>query len=170
MFKIQNIFLLFIIIQMTQSKKELEYETCGSIKCAKNYGTCELVNTEYVCNCDSKYTTYPEESEIKCNYERKRQLKAFLLEFFLTYGAGHFYTHNYKYAIPKLCVFVFLYCLFIGLRIISKAKEENKTANLIICISAAICFVGMISWQIYDVVKYAQNKYKDGNGIELRGW
>ena len=113
MFKIQNIFLLLIIIQITKSKKELEYEICGNTKCAKNFGKCELVNSEYLCICDSKYTTYPEKNEIKCNYERKRQLKAFLLEFFLTYGAGHFYTHNYKYAIPKLCVFVFLKIIFI---------------------------------------------------------
>ena len=32
---------------------------------------------------------------------------------------------------------------------------------------AAVCFVGMITWQLIDVFKYGYNKYKDGNGIEL---
>lgn len=147
--------------------KEIEYVECGNIKCAKHQGNCQEINNEYFCKCLEQFATYPLTSEIQCNYERKKQLNAFLLEFFVTYGAGHFYTENYKYAIPKLLVFIFLYCLFIVLRIVSKAKEENKTANLIICIFAGVCFVGMITWQLIDVFKYGYNKYKDGNGIEL---
>ena len=170
MFKTQKILIYLFLINITLSKKEIESIECGSKKCASKNGKCVKQESNYVCVCDKKYITYPEDNEIECNYERKRQLKAFLLEFFLTYGAGHFYIHNYKYAISKLCVFVFLYCLFIALRIVSKAKEENKTANLIICISAAVCFVGMVTWQLFDIVKYAQNKYKDENGIELIGW
>ena len=112
----------------------------------------------------------PKEEYLKCSYKQKTQLKAFLLELFLCYGAGHFYIHNYRLAIPKLVVFIFLYCLFIALRIITKAKEENKFANLIICISAGFSFVGMLTWQIIDLVNFGRNKYEDGNKMPLRGW
>ena len=149
------------------STTQSEYEQCGSIKCVKNHGTCQMTTESNYCSCYDRYTTYPVNSDIQCNYERKKQLNAFLLEFFLTYGAGHFYIDNYKLAIPKLVVFIFLYCLFIVLRIFTKSKEENKSANLAICISAAIAFVGMLAWQIFDLFWFGYNKYKDGNGVEL---
>jgi hypothetical protein len=161
---------LFLIqyINSKNNKDDDDYSICGTdIKCSNKGGTCNEYNNNFYCTCSEKYATYPDDNEILCNYERKRQLKAFLLELFLTYGAGHFYVKNYKYAIPKLIVFIFLYCLFIFLRIVTKAKEENKTANLIICINAIICFIGMITWQLIDVFKFGYNKYKDGNGIEL---
>ena len=165
--RLLQFFIFFTCITISLSEEDVDYIQCGNLKCAKNQGTCQEINNDYLCICDEHYATYPFNNDIVCNYERKKQLNAFLLEFFVTYGAGHFYTENYKYAIPKLLVFVFLYCLFIVLRIISKAKEENKTANLLICIFAAVCFVGMITWQLIDVFKYGYNKYKDGNGIEL---
>ena len=125
---------------------------------------------KFFCECIDGYASYPEDNNIQCNYKQKLQLKAFLLELFLCYGAGHFYIHNYKLAIPKLVVFVFFYCLFIALRIITKAKEENKKANLIICIGAGISFVGMLSWQIIDLINFGKNNYKDGNNVPLRKW
>lgn len=145
------------------------------IQCTNSDGnnTEKYIDKQGECNekgkviCYSKYTTYPEDSEVKCNYERKRQIKALLLELLVTYGAGHFYMENYKYAIPKLIVFIFLYYLFIVLRVVSKAREENKTVNLSISISAIVCFLGMIAWQIVDVIKFAKDDYKDGNGIRM---
>ena len=97
-------------------------------------------------------------------------MKAFFLELFLCFGAGHFYIHNYKFAVPKFIVFAFFYCLFIALRLITKAKEENKKANLIISISAGISFVGMLMWQIIDLVNFGKNNYEDGNQISLMNW
>ena len=126
--------------------------------------------TKYFCKCYSGYDTYPYDNSVKCNYHKKSQLKAFLLELLLCYGAGHFYIHNYKRAIPKLIVFVFFYCLFIALRIITKAKEENKKANLIISISAGVSLVGMLTWQIIDLYGFGKNQFDDGNKIGLRVW
>lgn len=171
MFKLINyeLIIFFYLIHSTQSPSPLNQELtpCGSFQCVVNQSTC-LLNAEVpICSCFGDYTTYPSDNHTQCNYERKRQLVAFLLEFFVTYGAGHFYTENYKFAISKLVVFVFLYCLFIVLRIVTKAKEENKVANLLICIFAVICFLGMITWQLIDVFKFGYNTYTDGNGIEL---
>ena len=163
--------ILFIIIYKVSCEN---IETCvdGKTKCYSDNGKCTKYDDDdkYFCECNEAYTTFPEDSEIGCNYKKKSQLKAFLLELFLCYGSGHFYIHNYKLAIPKLVVFVFFYCLFIALRIITKAKEENRLANLIICISAGITFVGMLTWQIIDLVYFGKNKYEDGNKVPLRSW
>ena len=151
-----------------------EVVDCGdNILCPIDKGNCTDYSNENegkFCKCFSGYMDDPKEEYLKCSYKQKTQLKAFLLELFLCYGAGHFYIHNYRLAIPKLVVFIFLYCLFIALRIITKAKEENKFANLIICISAGFSFVGMLTWQIIDLVNFGRNKYEDGNKMPLHGW
>lgn len=165
-----HFFMFLYLIQIgysAPSSTTKEHISCGNFQCDKNHGTCSSNEGESFCSCLDDYATFPLDNKTQCNYLRKRQLVAFLLEFFVTYGAGHFYAENYKYAIPKLIVFVFLYCLFIVLRIVTKAKEENKLANLIICILAVVCFIGMITWQLIDVFKYGFNSYNDGNGIEL---
>lgn len=163
-----NFILTFYLIFHIKYIQSTDLSNCGDIKYVTNHGICKFTkNNEPFVECKKEYTTYPENYNEKCNYKRKRQIKAFLLELFVTYGSGHFYTENYKYAIPKLIVFVGLYCLFIALRIVSKAKEENKKANLAISISAAVCFIGMLIWQLLDVIKYGINSYKDGNGVEL---
>ena len=63
-----------------------------------------------------------------------------------------------------------IYCLFIVLRIITKAKEENRLANLIICISAGVSLAGMLTWQIIDLVNFGKNNYDDGNDMPLHKW
>ena len=173
-YTLTSIFLIIINISYINSSSNDENTVLcpDGTKCHKLFGQCTKYDDEnkYFCNCKDGYTTYPSNNEMGCNYEQKRQLKAFLLEFFLSYGSGNFYIHNYKLAVPKLVVFIFFYCLFIVLRIITKAKEENKLANLIICISAGIVLVGMLTWQIIDLVKFGKNQYKDGNGVELKPW
>ena len=168
----KNIFLItifLIILQLFTSE-----ECPDNTKCIHGYCQSDFYNEDgtikYKCICNTGYTTHPENNEEKCNYKKKSQLKAFLLELILCYGAGHFYINNYKRAIPKLIVFVFFYCLFIALRIITKAKEENKRANLIICISAGVSLIGMIIWQIIDLVGFGKNQFDDGNNIKLNVW
>ena len=56
------------------------------------------------------------------------------------------------------------------MRIITKAKEENKKANLIISISAGVSLVGMVTWQIIDLVGFGRNQFEDGNNIGLNVW
>ena len=166
-----NLFFLIYIIYC-QDSKIVECPD-GKTKCNSDNGKCRVFDDDpnlYFCECFRGYTNDPDKNEIGCTYKQKRQLKAFLFELFLCYGAGHFYIHNYKLAIPKLVVFAFFYCLFIALRIITKAKEENRLANLIICISAGISFVGMLIWQIIDLINFGKNKYKDGNNIPLVEW
>ena len=166
------LFLIFLkIFNCDDSPENVKFCPDGETQCDK--GDCVQFSDDphkYFCECHKGYDTYPYDNTIKCNYRKKSQIKAFLLELLLCYGAGHFYIHNYKRAIPKLIVFAFFYCLFIALRIITKAKEENKLANLIICISAGVTFIGMLTWQIIDLVNFGKNNYKDGNKIPLFEW
>ena len=167
------ILIIFLLCcQLFNCDNQIEnVKLCGNIEC--EHGDCISSIDEpnqFICECHKGYDTYPEDSVTKCNYKKKSQLKAFLLELILCYGAGHFYIHNYKRAIPKLIVFAFFYCLFIALRIITKAKEENKKANLIISISAGVSLVGMITWQIIDLVGFGKNQFDDENSIGLKDW
>ena len=171
-----NLILLILFINIfnfVYSDSTENIEVCeDGTKCNADHGKCTKFDDDsngYFCNCKDGYATSPKE-EVQCNYKQKSQLKAFLLELFLCFGSGHFYIHKYKYAIPKLVVFVFLYCLFIVLRIITKAKEENRLANLIICISAGVSLAGMLTWQIIDLVNFGKNNYDDGNDMPLRKW
>ena len=168
-----KVFLTILFISLINISICQNNEECSELNCNLENGNCTEYDDNkghYFCNCHSGYTTYPYDNKIQCNYKQKSQLKAFLLELFLCYGAGHFYIHNYKLAIPKLIVFAFFYYLFIGLRIITKAKEENKFANLIICIGAGVTFLGLLVWQIVDLVFFGRNKYHDGNDIPLLNW
>ena len=166
--------IFFIILQIfncDDSPENIKFCPDGETQC--DNGDCVQFSDDpnkYLCECHKGYDTYPYDNTIKCNYRKKSQIKAFLLELLLCYGAGHFYIHNYKRAIPKLIVFAFFYCLFIALRIITKAKEENKKANLIISISAGISLIGMIIWQIIDLVGFGKNQFDDENNIGLRIW
>ena len=137
-------FIFFTCLTISLSEEDVDYIQCGNLKCAKNQGTCQEINNDYLCICDEHYATYPFNNDIVCNYERKKQLNAFLLEFFVTYGAGHFYTENYKYAIPKLLVFVSLYCIENNKQ--SKRREQNsKFADMYICCS-------LLCWNDYMAV------------------
>ena len=172
----KKIFLILslIIIQLINCEDSSDNtQLCPDGETQCDHGDCTQYTDDpsnYFCNCHEGYDTHPFDNPIKCNYKKKSQLKAFLLELLLCYGAGHFYIHNYKRAVPKLIVFVFFYCLFIALRIITKAKEENKKANLIISISAGVSLVGMVTWQIIDLVGFGKNQFDDGNSIGLKVW
>ena len=69
------------------------------------------------CECNLGYSSYDitglkTDHNIKCCYEQKGQLTAFLLEMFLGFGIGHFYLGNFYFAIIKLLVQIFLCFLF----------------------------------------------------------
>lgn len=160
-----------------ESSAELKYEfiPCGKSKCIITQGYCKEKSSpskddDKECVCFEEYGTIQNNFNYECNYKKKSQLKAFLLELFLSNGAGHFYLENYYLAIPKLLVWVFSYYFFIVLRITCKSAEDNKKTSLIIASLALFFCLGMLSWQILDVVLFALNKYTDCNGIDMSSW
>ncbi|MFN9944930.1 MAG: hypothetical protein ACK56I_36230, partial [bacterium] len=120
----------------------------------QGHGLCIKNETEYKSLCYDLYATFPKNSTFKCNYTRKKQLTAFLLETFLTYGAGHYYIEVYEMAVPKTLYWIFCYCLFIVLRVILKSNEEANTTGLIMTLLSFMFLIGMLAWQVTDMILY----------------
>jgi hypothetical protein len=152
-----------------------EFIPCGKSKCIVSQGYCKEKNSgknnnEKECVCFEEFGTTENPNYYECNYQKKSQLKAFLLELILSNGAGHFYLENYFWATAKLLVWVITYYSFIVLKITCKSAEDNKKISFLIAALAFFFCIGMLSWQIIDLVFFGLNKYTDGNGVQLRGW
>jgi hypothetical protein len=143
---------------------------CGNASCPTDQGVCINIDNGQECICDNKFTTYPPESDRKCNYTKKSRLTAFLLELFLTYGIGHFYAGQYYLAVPKFFFFCFNYCLFVYLRMVVRNNEYNNNTSKLIVFMAYVFLILMVGWQIADLVLYGRGIYRDGNGIDLIPW
>ena len=142
--------------------------TCGEYICDSENGKC-IGNPSSLCFCNDQFDTYPEDNKNMCFYEKKKQFLAFIMES-VGFGIGHIYTENLALAIPKLMIYVFACSAIIILRIVSRKTEENNPTTLLVaCIACTIGSV-VIIWHIIDMILYALNSYKDGNGIELLPW
>jgi hypothetical protein len=69
------------------------------------------------CECNMGYTSFDIDvlktsNTIKCCYQQKGQLTAFLLEMFIGFGVGHFYIGNLYFGALKLVIQIFLCTLF----------------------------------------------------------
>jgi hypothetical protein len=127
-----------------------------------NTANCPYPNTctdTYVCKCSREYANFfsdpVEESNPTqyCTYKRKRQLIAFLLEFFLGgFAAGHWYTGQYIIAPFKVLGFIF----YLG----SLIEIDKHSFPYIILVLFWV-------WQIVDCILYGINIYKDQNKVGL---
>lgn len=145
---------------------QTNYIQCGKFQCPADSSKCSGKYSE-TCSCSPHYASYPFDTNILCSYYKKIQLYAFLLELFLMFGIGHFYLGNYTHAILKAIFFLLGYFLFIILRTMSKKTEENNTFTLLTALFGCMICVGMLIWQIIDVILLGLGKYTDGNGVEL---
>ena len=148
----------------------------------ETYHKCHLFNTNctqysdstkmYPCVCKKEYAT-KEGDAIYCEYKRKRQLVAFLLELFVGFGAGHFYRGNNLMGALKLCAFLFgiyIICLFpLTLKCFDSCCE-NDCCVVVVSIFFFLCSAGLAFWFVFDLTKWGKNKYLDKNGIELLHW
>ena len=141
--------------------------------CSGN-GVCNPSGTDCICN--SGYTTIKKEgvpTTVKCDYLMKYQLKAFLLELFVGFGAGHFYCLRYLHASLKLVAFLFgiyLICLFpLTAKCISDKFDSDFFVFFISCFYY-LCVIGLAFWFIWDLVMFGLNKYNDGNDLALLKW
>jgi hypothetical protein len=155
---------VFINSQLSTDEKLI----CGNTTCTASQANCSLDSTTCICNIG--YETFPEQHSEMCNYEKKSQLIAFLLETFVSFGSGHFYINNLSKAISKFLVWILAYTLVISLRLLSFKRDENDTTLLFISLSSCIfCFI-MVVWQIIDIILFGLNYYEDGNNIRLKPW
>lgn len=146
--------------------QESSFITCGFYKCPSYGGECSGEFKE-TCTCFEEYTTYPFDTDTLCQYKKKKQLIAFLLEFFLMLGIGHYYLENYVHAILKSIVFLTAYSLFISLKFLSVKTEQNNPYRVIISLLASLLLITIIVWQCIDVILMGIGFYTDGNGVEM---
>jgi TM2 domain-containing membrane protein YozV len=135
------------------------------------HGECSADKTS--CICDIGFATLPTSSSTQCNYQQKKQIVAFLMELFLGFGAGHFYTERYLTAGLKLGAFlygIYIICLFpLSAKYLSE-KFDNDCLVISISCLYYLCALGLAFWFIYDLVQFGMNKYKDGNNVDLLSW
>ena len=135
---------------------------CNDETCNQKNGKCVDPNK---CVCDIGYSNYKLKSYHKtCSYKLKNQIIAFLLEFFLWFGIGHFYCMRYLMGIIKLCTVLLIIIFDCTMKNIK--FKSNKARNCINIFIYCLYFI-LILWQIFDVCMFGMNKYKDGNGVPL---
>jgi hypothetical protein len=142
---------------------------CNTI-CDEVGGTCI---EETICKCNEPYTTLPNEGNYKlCNYPKKNKLIAAILELFIGFGIGHFYTERKINGYLKLMVYLLLCCIgccaiAIGLRFTSENAEEYGNAAKFFFYIYYCVLNFMMAWQIFDFFLMIFGVYVDGNNIEL---
>lgn len=145
--------------------------SCDALYICNKY-TCPLLNgkcgRDNECECVFGYTTIDniKFGDFHCNYKMKSQVKAFLLEFLIGFGIGHFYIGNKILALVKL-LFASMTCF-----IICQLPSIEKIKSIKICAYYIQMIFGsfLIIWQIVDSVLIGCGVYKDNNGIPLRPW
>mmetsp|Transcript_62473 Transcript_62473/g.99311 ORF Transcript_62473/g.99311 Transcript_62473/m.99311 type:complete len:191 (+) Transcript_62473:105-677(+) len=147
-------------------------------------------NDTWSCICDEGWTTHPVPNSttidaVYCNYERKQQLVAFLLSFFVgLFAAGRFYIGQYLTAGLKIGLNIGLGCF--GMCCIScvtgvsafSSGRSNRTPDTccgkfmagVGCCYVFLVTLGIFAWLIADWVLFGLNKIPDGNGVDLQPW
>lgn len=154
---------------LAESNTDVELFDCTKKVCSTERVNCNADNT--VCSCKLEYSTSVDGHP--CNYEKKRQLVAFLLELFVGFGGGHFYTERYLMASLKLVTFLFgiyIICLF---PFTAKCMGDSCNSDCGVILTSCFYYLyslGLASWFIIDLVWFGKNKYFDGNDQALIPW
>ncbi len=132
--------------------------------CFLPYGIC-LNSTSCMCMPDFAHLYVEGQSlkELKCSYEKKRILVAGLLEFFLPFGLGHFYSGHVFFGLIKLIYYFILYffCCFVY----CKGTNDDVFIKLSLICLVMCCIVPL--WNIFDLFWFFSGNYNDGNGVPL---
>ena len=162
---------LFLFIAFTTLVINVVCE-CNSDNDCGGHGKC----IQKICNCDYGYISYNTTNITNityCNYVQKFQLKAFLLELIVGFGAGNFYIGNTNYAILKLISFIlclFLICLFpLTAKCINDRYDSNFWVLIVSCFYY-YCSLALAFWYIFDLVRFGMNLNKDSQSQDLAKW
>lgn len=154
-------------VSLSSDNKALLAETklglCDFSNCPLGKGTC----FENSCVCSIGYTSLKNDKSY-CEYEEKEHTIAFFLEFFLPFGAGHFYSARYLSGTIKLVLFAML-CLFwcgdiCNLRIRFTLNSRWDKIHISLVLINLIAFTCM---HLLDLVCFGFSIYLDGNGVDM---
>jgi hypothetical protein len=162
------ILLLFHLIE-TEDMEDTEKNNCSKL-CDPVGGICKIDE----CYCKEEFTTFPSQGKYQlCNYEKKRALYSALIELFLSFGAGHFYSGrriNGSFKLISLVLLCCFSCCALGVSIkLSQDRdigENNPTVKFFFFIYACIYNIFLL-WQVLDFFLFIFKVYNDGNDIPL---
>lgn len=197
-----KLLLACLAVQMTTGQQIdpcLPSSKCGDINCSEN-GHCfyDIITyyKEYEksrnsnttidrpflnCVCDKGWTDKLDADgkiaadQVRCCYRMKSQFNAFLLEFVVGFGAGHFYIGNITLAVLKCVSFIMFCCtcLTIGLCFCYKTNRHNEeptSKHKLLNVIFLFCIYTYMIWQIIDSVLFGINFYTDYENVELEVW
>lgn len=124
-------------------------------------------------NGQSVNATVPASASQYCGYEQKKQLTAFLLQFFVFCGAGQFYVGNIKYAVPQLLLCLspcLICCLQLCFGIKRGDAQGGSGPALVIMILNCLFSLTVCAWWLADVIIFGMNNHLDSNGVPLKPW
>ncbi len=138
---------------------------CSDTNCKAPFGTCSTSNQ---CKCSQGWIQSPfrnvSTAENSCDYQLKKQVWFFSLEFLSWIGIGHMYASRFLYGIIK-CSVMFL-ILFMDFVIIYDKTRAPKCLNYFI----HFIYFSFFVWHTYDLVMIGTNLYLDGNGMPISNW
>lgn len=162
-------------IPLQFQSKTIQYDKntlCTVSVCGTNFfcsSTSKCNTSNYTCECDPGYTSKEEDGIVKCCYQQKNKLTAFLLETFIGFGAGHYYVGKTSLFATKLIIYVVLIIttLIVVLTSCLKRDKYNFNLNFIRSVCILLCGCVFVGWQIIDAVLFMLGGYNDSNGVEL---
>lgn len=156
-----------------------QHVTCLSHFVLAQLSVCKI---KFIYRCNQGYAHKPDSTSqqpsqanqnVNCTYQQKRQMSAFLLEFFFPFGAGHFYSQRSLPGALKLVLFMFYcigFCVFNSIKTPGEALFDMSVRMKMVgvCVSCLCC--GLFIWQIADLISFGANSYRDGEGVPLASW
>ncbi len=158
---------------------KINYFKCiDSIVNCSNQGECNKYNDD--CDCFEGFIThfdkiddfYSEKS--RCNYKQKKQLYAFVLGLFISFGFVHFYLGNNLAGYTQLFLFIIIFTFNIiaiyklSLKHIKQLNALQYKQSLSIgMIIGMFSFIFLI-WYIFDIFMIIFNVYRDSNNIMMQ--
>jgi hypothetical protein len=157
----------------------LDYFKCNDplIDCS-NSGVCSKDKDE--CVCFEGFQTHFDKNEDyiskkpRCNYQSKKQIYAFVLSLFISFGFAHFYLGNKIIGYIQLCLFlsVITFNVFMITKLSLKHLKKLNSAEyrdslslfIIICFSTLI----FLFWYFFDLAMVFFNIYKDNKNASLQ--
>ena len=112
--------------------KEIAHEKCSVSNYPGKRGKCTLDNQ---CKCFDGYLSIDDDNfPFYCNYEQKKQITAFLLEFFIGFGIGHLYVGNVDIALDKLITFFTTYFIICFIPYFTAQTKSNCLSKFLPCL------------------------------------
>jgi hypothetical protein len=168
-----------VIKETFENNRHFQLQSINNFTCIPNAPSNPECSYKGVCTKDGKdcvctigYAS-TREGVFKCDYEQKKALTAFLLEFFFGYlGAGYFYLGIINYGVGQLLLTV-LGCIPMCIVMCCAFAGENKTdlsASLFTCcvgILGCLWFCGILGWDIYVLVTIGTCSINDAYGMPM---